>query len=108
MEIISNAIVSLSEWLRPYSAHIGLSMVACSLVLLDGYIHSALKQLVRPYAFFIRVGAFIALFTFGYAMLAAFVTPLVVAFIGSLSAIYLAPVVIISFIMFGVLLEMKR
>lgn len=108
MEMLSNLLISVSSWLRPYSAHIGLSMVACSLVLLDGYVHGTIKQLVRPYAFFIRVGAFVALFSFGYAMLAAFVTPIVVAFIGGLSGIFLAPVVIGSFIIFGILLEMKR
>lgn len=108
MEMLTNIVVQLSVWMRPYTAHIGLAMVACTLVLIDGYVHGAMKQALRPYTFIIRVSGFIALFTFGYAMLAAFLTPMVIGFINDIPSIWFSPVVIVSFIIFGILLEMKK
>jgi len=100
-----NLLITVAGYLRPHTDDIALALVATLLVIFGDTINDLLRKMVRGQPAWLRVGAFIALCTFGYGALSVWLTPLLESYLRTLSAAMYLLLVFGSFILVGVLAE---
>ena len=108
MDIILSLFADLGSVIRPYTADIALALVASLLVITGGDINRFIKRQVSSANFLFRTIIFILVCTFGYGVLTVVLTNIVKTQLASLSAAYLAMVVIAAFLGLGIYAERKR
>ncbi len=108
MDFVTHTVSAISSWMRPYAGHISIAIVATLLVISGSAINHTIRTYIQPYHFLIRTLVFILLCTFGYGMLSILLTPYVRQFIAGMGNLYLAPVVVLLFLLLGFLAERQR
>lgn len=105
MDFITEYYHLLDNWLRQSIFMIAMAQIATILTIFGDQINGVLRLFVKPYPFFLRVSAFVALCAFGYGAITAFSTPLYAGLLAKLNSFLLTPVVLVSFILIGMLAE---
>jgi len=101
-------LIDFSRSLYPLLGHISLAILATLLVIYGSQINQIVKRHVSGWHFIFRTLIFILLCTFGYGALLVYGAPLLGKWLGSVSPLYLGPVVLLIFISLGVLAERKN
>lgn len=108
MDLVLSLFSDVGRLIRPYTADIALALVASLLVITGGDINRYIKRQISSANFFFRTVIFILVCTFGYGVLTVVLTNIVKTQLASLSASYLAIVVIAAFFALGIYAERKR
>ncbi len=108
MDILQELIVWLSAHMRPWVAQIAVAILATLLVLYGPVINRKVRALLGGAHFVIRLLVFVLLCTFGYGLLLVWSAPLLARAIAGMGSLYLAPVVILAFVLLGYLAERKN
>lgn len=98
----------LSQFMRNYLREISVALIATVLALYGGYINEAVKSLLKSYHFIVRFMVFVLLCAFGYGALSIYAAKFVRLLLAQLSNLWLAPVIVASFLIIGLLAEHKR
>jgi hypothetical protein len=98
----------LSQFMRGYLPQISVAMIATVLALYGGYINDAVKSLLKSHHFIIRFVVFVLLCAFGYGALSIYAAKVVKMLLSQIHDLWLAPVIVVSFIVIGLLAEHKR
>lgn len=105
MSVLTDLLAYLSSLIRPHLAFVAAALVATLLVIYGNNINRAVWNLVRGAHFLVRTAVFVALCAFGYGALTVFLIPFVIRVLRSAGPYWLAPIVIIIFILVGWLAE---
>ena len=108
MDIITDFIGRMSTAVRPHLGTIATSYALVLLVIYGDDINGAVKKRVRRYPFVARMLSFILLCTFGYGLLTIWLTRMLANAFLSMGDRYLAPVVVLAFVLLGMLAERKK
>lgn len=108
MEVLRDLLFALADWIRPHSDNIALALVATLLVVYGDEINRAVKQQLKPYPYIIRLVGFVVLCAFGYGALTVYATPVIEDLLRKVPGLYLAPVVMLLFLVVGLLAERRR
>lgn len=108
MDMIIEAVSTVSGWMRPYLSEIGLSMAATLLVIFGQDITDLIKKQIGTLKFFLRLTLFVLFCAFGFAFLTSFVTPVIIGFLADVPDLWLAPVIIVAFYVIGLLAQKKH
>ena len=108
MEHLTSAVAGLSELIRPYCFQVATAIVATLLFLYGESINRRIRILLRNKPFVLRVSIFIVVCAFGYGALTVACAALFARLLNQLSAIVLAPTVLLAFVVVGVLAERER
>ena len=108
MDIFTEILVWLSAHMRPWVPQIAIALLATLLVLYGPVINRKVRALLGNAHFLLRLLAFVLLCTFGYGLLLVWSAPLLARFMAGLGSLYLAPVVIIAFLLLGYAAERKN
>ena len=108
MEAIKAFFLPLSIYMKPHLSFIATAFTTALLVIYGDYINRAVKKRVRQHHFLVRTAIFILLFSVGYGLLTAWVTPAVRYLLLYFGDAYFAPAVILAFVALGILAERKR
>lgn len=108
MELFREVLLALADWIRPHSGNVALALIATLLVVYGDDINSAVKKQLRPYPYVIRLVGFVVLCAFGYGALTVYATPLIEQLISKIPGLYLAPAVVLLFLLVGLLAERRR
>jgi len=108
MELFREVLFALADWIRPHSDNIALALIATLLVVYGDDINRAVKNQLRPYPYIVRLIGFVVLCAFGYGALTVYATPVLEDMINRIPSLYLAPVVMLLFLMVGLLAERRR
>jgi len=104
---MQSLMLNFSALIKPYVMQISIILVTCSLVVVDSYIHSKLKRLIKGLNFVFRIGIYVLLFTFVYGFMITFISPSLAKLLYSLSPGILLLFLIFSFTLLGILIERK-
>lgn len=96
---------SVAGYIRPHTDDIALALVATLLVIFGDTINDLLRKMVRGQPVWLRVGAFIALCTFGYGAMSVWLTPMLDSYLRTLSSGMFLLLVAGAFILVGILAE---
>lgn len=107
-ETLDSLLGPLSSWLRPHIDDIALAIIATILVIYGNDLNKVLKRNVGKSHFLVRVGAFIAMCTFGYGLITVFLTDFLSQQLGRLSPAALPLAVIGAFVFLSYLAEKKN
>ena len=94
--------------LKPYLYQIALAIVATLLVVFGGAINSAIKQLLRKQHIVVRIMVFILVCAFGYGLATVWLTSLLAAQLAKIALVYLAPSIVLFFILLGLYAQKQR
>lgn len=108
MEIITDAIRTVSGWMAPHLDQIGVAVMATLLVIYGAEVNTAVKKKVASWPFALRLAVFVALCAAGYGTIMILAAPLVADIFRQLDHIYLAPVVIFVFLLIGLAAERRN
>ena len=98
----------LSQFMREYLRQISVALIATVLALYGGYINDAVKSLLKNYHFIVRFMVFVLLCAFGYGALSIYAAKFARMLLGELDNLWLAPVIVVSFLVIGLLAEHKK
>lgn len=98
----------LSSWFWGYRQLLITSWVAVLLVIYGGELNSAVRRVMQPYHFLLRMAAFILLCTFGYGALAVYGQLGINFGLLHLDKNWFASVVIATYLILSFLAERKR
>jgi hypothetical protein len=98
----------VSQLMRDYMREISVALIATVLALYGNYVNEAVKSLMKSHHFIARFTVFVLLCAFGYGALSVYTARFVRLLMSHLSDLWLAPVVIVSFLLVGLLAEHKR
>ena len=98
----------MSQFIRPYVREISLALIATILALYGSYINDAVKSLMKNYHFIVRFSVFVLLCAFGYGALSVYAAKFVKLLLLHINDLWLAPMVIVSFLLIGLLAEHKK
>tara|TARA_Y100000588_G_C14106926_1_gene861270 strand:+ start:549 stop:962 length:414 start_codon:yes stop_codon:yes gene_type:complete len=107
MEIFTQLIAAASDWARPHLNQISTIFTTALLVIYGDYINRAVKNRFRQHHFLVRTLAFIALCSLGYGLLTTLITPSATRLLLLLGDRYLAPTIVLAFVVLGFLAERK-
>jgi hypothetical protein len=105
MNWINELLLQSAVYLKPYTAQLAVALVATLLVIYGNSINRAVRLLVRPYSFIVRISVFIVLCTLGYGALTVWGASQLKVLMVTLPDVYFTPVVLVAFIILGVLAE---
>ncbi len=105
MNWITDLLLQSAAYLKPYTAQLSVALVATLLVIYGDSINRAVRLLVRPYPFVLRISAFVVLCTLGYGALTVWGASQLKMLMSALPDVYFSPVVLVAFIILGVLAE---
>ncbi len=102
---VVEAVTMVSGWMRPHVVVIGMAAVATLLVVYGESINRLVKRRIRSLPWVVRLLIFVALCAFGYASVAVFLGRAAGRIFGQLNNLWLAPVVIVVFLIIGWIAE---
>lgn len=102
MDLLTDFIVTLSQWSRAHLSNIALALMATFLILFGPVANHWIKRQVGHLNFLFRTLIFILVCAFGYGLAIIFLTPLLASALGQLNNYTLAPVLVLVFILIGV------
>lgn len=108
MDLFREVLLALADWIRPHSGNIALALIATLLVVYGDDINTAVKKQLRPYPYLIRLIGFVVLCAFGYGALTVYATPVLEDLISKIPGLYLAPAIVLLFLLVGLLAERRR
>ncbi|OOV87012.1 DUF3392 family protein [Oceanospirillum linum] len=108
MEMLRELLLAMADWIRPHSDNIALALIATLLVIYGDEINRIVKQQLRPYPYIIRLIGFVVLCAFGYGALTVYATPVLEDIINRIPGLYLAPAIMLLFLLVGLLAERRR
>ena len=95
-------------FIKPHLYQIALSLVATALVIFGGAINGAIKKLLQKQHLVIRVTAFVLVCAFGYGLATVWLTSILAAQLGQIPLSYLAPTIVMLFIVLGTYAQKQR
>lgn len=95
LTFVTDLLITLAGWMKPYLSEIGLSMVATLLVIYGENIVAGFKRQLGSLQFFLKITLFVLFCAFGFAFLTSIATPFLTGLMRDLDDVWL-PVVIIS------------
>jgi hypothetical protein len=98
----------ISQFLREYVREISVALVATILALYGGYINDGVKSLMKNHHFLFRFMVFVLLCAFGYGAISVYAAHFVRLLLLQLSDLWLAPIIVLCFLIIGLLAERKR
>lgn len=104
---LTDFLVLLSGWVRPYMGEIGFAMMATLLVIYGDDLTSMLKKQIGGLHFFLRLTVFILFCAFGFALLANYLTPMLIDLLASTGDVWLGVAVIGLFYIIGLLAQRR-
>jgi hypothetical protein len=94
--------------MRSHMTGIATALMTTVMAVFGGDISRAVRQAVRGYNFVFRAGIFIFLVVFGYGALALLAGSLLARLFRSLDNNWLAPAVVIAFLVLAIIAEERR
>ena len=108
MDSLPDLLTQVTAFARTHLATISTAFTLVLLVVFGDNVNRFVKKAVRTRPFLVRTLVFILLCTFGYGMLAVWMTPLISKAFLYFGDRYLAPVIVAAFIGLGMLAERKQ
>lgn len=105
MSVITDLLYYFSGLIRPHVTFVASALVATLLVIYGNNLNRAVWTMVRGAHFLVRTLVFVALCAFGYGALTVFLIPFVRRLLLGIGPLWLAPVVLLIFILVGWLAE---
>mgnify|MGYP000027895724 CR=1 FL=1 len=105
MNWVNELLLQAAAYVKPYNAQLAVAIVATLLVIYGDAINKTVRLFVRPYPFILRISAFVVLCTLGYGALTVWGAGQLKLLIASVPDVYLAPVMLLAFIILGFLAE---
>lgn len=103
---INEILLTTSGWVRPYLTEIGFAMIATLLIIYGNNLTEILKKQIGGLQFFVRLTAFILFCAFGFALIANYLTPMLIELLAS-SGMWLGVVTLAVFYFIGILAQRK-
>lgn len=104
----ANPIVWASQSIRPILPQVAIAITSTLLAVFGGAINGWFKLLIRKRHFIVRVAAFVLLVAFGYGALNLVLAHLLSQMLVKTDDLWLAPVILVVFIIIGIMAEEKR
>ncbi|MBE0492870.1 MAG: DUF3392 domain-containing protein [Thiomicrospira sp.] len=104
---LTDFLVMISSWVRPYLSEIGFAMMATLLVIYGNDITAVLKKQIGGLQFFVRLTVFILFCALGFALLANYLTPMFIDLLASTGDVWLGVAVIGAFYVIGLLAQRR-
>ncbi|MBS7664401.1 DUF3392 domain-containing protein [Pseudomonas lalucatii] len=105
MDLLLELIATLSRWSRGHLYDISLAIMATLLVLFGPAINAWVQRSIGGLNFFLRTLLFVLLCAVGYGLAMVFLTPWLAQGLGHFNNYTLAPVLLLSFFLIGVLAD---
>lgn len=105
MDLLLDLIATLSRWSRSNLYDISLAIMATLLVLFGPGINAWVQRSIGGLNFFLRTLLFVLLCAVGYGLAMIFVTPWLAQGLGHFNNYTLAPVLLLSFFLIGILAD---
>ena len=105
---MTELMIELGQWFRPYQYQSALAIVATLLVLFGSDINNAIKGLLSKQHFIVRTVAFIVICAFGYGLLTVWLTKLLSAQLSHVPSEFVVPLIIAIFIGLGMYAQKQR
>jgi hypothetical protein len=105
---MESLIADLSQFMRKYLHEISAALVATFLALYGGYINEWMKSLMKNYHFIARFAVFVLLCAFGYGAISVYAALSVKLLLAQIADLWLAPTVVVCFLVIGLVAEKKR
>ena len=105
MDLLLDLLVPLSRWSRSHLSDIALAIMATLLVLFGPGINNWFRQHIGGLNFFLRTLLFVLLCAVGYGLAIIFLTPWLASALGHFNNYTLAPVLLLTFFLIGVLAD---
>ncbi|WPC04893.1 DUF3392 domain-containing protein [Pseudomonas benzenivorans] len=105
MDLLLELIATLSRWSRGHLYDISLAIMATLLVLFGPAINAWVQRSIGGLNFFLRTLLFVLLCAVGYGLAMIFLTPWLAQGLGHFNNYTLAPVLLLSFFLIGVLAD---
>ena len=104
---LTDFLVMISSWVRPYLSEIGFAMMATLLVIYGNDLTAVLKKQIGGLQFFVRLTVFILFCALGFTLLANYLTPLFIDLLASTGDVWLGVAVIGAFYVIGLLAQRR-
>ncbi|KFX70619.1 membrane protein [Pseudomonas taeanensis MS-3] len=105
MDLLLDLIATLSRWSRSHLYDISLAIMATLLVLFGPGINAWVQRSIGGLNFFLRTLLFVLLCAVGYGLAMIFLTPWLAQGLGHFNNYTLAPVLLLSFFLIGILAD---
>ena len=105
---VAKLIEAGSGAMRPHLANVALAISATLLAIFGSDINGGIKELIKNWHFLVRLAVFVLLVAFGYGALSLAFAHVLARLLGQIDDLYLAPVVVVTFILIGALAEHRR
>ena len=105
MDLLLDLLSNLSRWSRGHLSDIALATMATLLVLFGPGINAWVRRSLGGLNFFIRTLLFVLVCVAGYGLAIIFLTPWLASGLGYFNNYTLAPVLLLSFFLIGVLAD---
>lgn len=105
---MSEILIELGQWFRPYQYQTALAIVATILVVFGNDINSAIKHLFRKQHFIVRTLAFVLICAFGYGLATVWLTSVLASQLAKVPTVYIVPLVVTVFIGLGMYAQKQR
>jgi hypothetical protein len=103
---LTDILITTSGWVQPYLGEIGFAMMATLLVIYGNDITDVLKKQIGGLQFFVRLTVFILFCAFGFALIANYLTPLLIDVLAS-TGMWLGVATVAVFYVIGILAQRK-
>ncbi len=105
MDVFVDLILTLSKWSRSHLHDISLAIMATALVLLGPALISWVRRSIGHLNFVIRTLIFVLVCAIGFGLAMIYLTPMLVSAFAHLNNYTLAPVLLMTFILIGILAD---
>jgi hypothetical protein len=105
---VARLIVAASNAMRPHLAYVALAVSATLLAIFGSDISGGVKEWVKNWHFPVRLAVFVFLVTFGYGAMSLAFARFLAGLLGRIDDLYLAPAILITFVLIGALAEHKK
>jgi hypothetical protein len=105
LDLLLDLIATLSRWSRSNLYDISLAIMATLLVLFGPGINAWVQRSIGGLNFFLRTLLFVLLCAVGYGLAMIFLTPWLAQGLGHFNNYTLAPVLLLSFFLIGILAD---
>jgi cation transport ATPase len=102
---MSDLLYAFSGWFRPHLTFIASAYIATILVIYGARLNKAVWALVKGAHFIVRTLVFVALCAIGYGTISVYLVPVVRDVLLLAGALWLGPLVVLSFLLIGWLAE---
>ena len=106
--MLSTIAKELSELITEHRLQIAYGMIAAVLFIYGNDINSWIRRHVKFKHFFARLAVFVVICAFGYGAATVFLANILAEFLYKLDGYSLAPVVLLTFIIIGILAERRN